>query len=454
MNINKKTAILVAGMHRSGTSALAGALNKVGISLGTRLLEPGEDNPKGYWEHSDAVDIHERLLAALDRRWDDIRPLPNEWLSSDAAQRASLEIKELIARDFSDKGLWAIKDPRICRFLPLWLQGLKEFGIRPVVIFVARRPSEVAASIEKRNHWAADIGELLWLQHTFEAEVSSRDLERAALLYDDLIADPIDTVSRTLARVSIQVPSLSASDCEDLKKFVDVAERHHLHDEIDRHGSLMSAIATEAYDALVEIARGKDSWASLVKCEKSFDVEWSKCSAMATALAAMAHKMSMGERSARIEAIEVSSKLNAQIRWSENAVKDMQTLRGDYDRGVHDMQALRGDYDRVVHDMQVLRGDYDRVAQELHLSRIHSIELESGVERLREQVKMSTEERRLEAIMYAEQQRVARESLMQANAKVSSLTKTVLNIENSLSWKVTRPLRALARAIRSASRRT
>ena len=82
------TAILVAGMHRSGTSALTGALNVLGISLGQHLLAPGEDNPKGYWEHQSAVEIHERLLTALERRWDDVRPLPAGWLTSEAAQTA------------------------------------------------------------------------------------------------------------------------------------------------------------------------------------------------------------------------------------------------------------------------------------------------------------------------------------------------------------------------------
>ena len=75
-------AILVLGMHRSGTSAVTGALRLCGVELGTELMQPGSDNPKGFWEHAGVVAIHERLLAALERSWNDPRPLPADWLQS------------------------------------------------------------------------------------------------------------------------------------------------------------------------------------------------------------------------------------------------------------------------------------------------------------------------------------------------------------------------------------
>ena len=61
-----RTGVLVLGMHRSGTSALTRLLNLHGAALGDELMPARCDNPTGFWEHSAAVAIHERLLAALD----------------------------------------------------------------------------------------------------------------------------------------------------------------------------------------------------------------------------------------------------------------------------------------------------------------------------------------------------------------------------------------------------
>jgi hypothetical protein len=48
-------AILVMGMHRSGTSPVARVLGLLGLDLPNALLPPGEDNPLGYWEPQDVV---------------------------------------------------------------------------------------------------------------------------------------------------------------------------------------------------------------------------------------------------------------------------------------------------------------------------------------------------------------------------------------------------------------
>lgn len=50
MNSQKPQAIIVLGMHRSGTSALAGALAKLGAGLPARLMSENQYNPKGYFE--------------------------------------------------------------------------------------------------------------------------------------------------------------------------------------------------------------------------------------------------------------------------------------------------------------------------------------------------------------------------------------------------------------------
>ncbi|HEY9142813.1 MAG TPA: hypothetical protein VIM90_02130, partial [Arenimonas sp.] len=124
-------ALIVLGMHRAGTSALAGALDALGVPLGRQMVPAQADNPGGYWENAEGVQIHERLLLALGRGWDDLRPLPEGWLDTEAGLAAAAALEAWLQRDFAGQPLWAFKDPRTCRLLPLWQRVLGRLGIEP-----------------------------------------------------------------------------------------------------------------------------------------------------------------------------------------------------------------------------------------------------------------------------------------------------------------------------------
>ena len=76
--MKKRNALIVLGMHRSGTSALAGSLRFLGVNLGEYLLEPNQSNIVGYFEHQSIYQIHEKLLQELNSSWDDVRNLPDD----------------------------------------------------------------------------------------------------------------------------------------------------------------------------------------------------------------------------------------------------------------------------------------------------------------------------------------------------------------------------------------
>ena len=111
--LENSTAVIVLGMHRSGTSALAGILHHLGVELGERLMDASADNPRGYWEHRDVVAVDQRLMTELGRAWDDIGPLPPGWENGAAAARAGCELTTILARDFAGMALWGLKDPPI-----------------------------------------------------------------------------------------------------------------------------------------------------------------------------------------------------------------------------------------------------------------------------------------------------------------------------------------------------
>ena len=63
----RKIAVCVLGMHRSGTSTIARSLNLLGVYIGEEkdFIQPNPYNPEGFWEIRDLYRLHDRLLATL-----------------------------------------------------------------------------------------------------------------------------------------------------------------------------------------------------------------------------------------------------------------------------------------------------------------------------------------------------------------------------------------------------
>jgi GT2 family glycosyltransferase len=183
------TAIVVLGMHRSGTSALTGVLHHLGVELSEHLMPASRDNPRGYWEHSDVVSVQERLMAALGWAWDDIRSMPAGFEHGEAAQAACSELAAILHRDFSSAPLWGLKDPRLCRLMPLWTALLADEQVEPRYLLTVRHPLDVAASLHARDGIGVARAWLLWLGHMLDAERATRGHNRAIVHYEDFVGE-------------------------------------------------------------------------------------------------------------------------------------------------------------------------------------------------------------------------------------------------------------------------
>ena len=58
-----RQAILVLGMHRSGTSAVTRIINLLGADLPGNLMSPKDENPEGYWESQELMRLHDQILS-------------------------------------------------------------------------------------------------------------------------------------------------------------------------------------------------------------------------------------------------------------------------------------------------------------------------------------------------------------------------------------------------------
>ena len=136
-----RTALVVTGMHRSGTSLLANLLREAGVAVGDRLYGPNAFNPKGHFEDEEFLDLHEAILKFNGTTWA-LHDAPDELRISDEHRARA---RELVARR-SGQHLWGWKDPRTVLFLDLWHGLLREAKF----IFIFRPATLVVESLRRR----------------------------------------------------------------------------------------------------------------------------------------------------------------------------------------------------------------------------------------------------------------------------------------------------------------
>ena len=134
--------VLIVGMHRSGTSAVAGWLHIHGISMGENLLASHKSNAKGHFEDLELIEFHRSVANDLGiHDWKDCQG--NYTWNSEHIDKAKGLIQK---RDLSNQQ-WGWKDPRLCIYLPNWLNVMDNVTI----IVVYRDGTAVANSLQKRE---------------------------------------------------------------------------------------------------------------------------------------------------------------------------------------------------------------------------------------------------------------------------------------------------------------
>jgi len=251
----KNRVIMVLGMHRSGTSACTGVLGLLGVDLGAKLLAASATNQSGYWEHAEIVAVHDQLLMALGSSWDDPGPLPEGWWKSETAAGYRARLREIVTRDFGAAPLWALKDPRLCRLLPFWIPLLAELECEPLWVLLARHPAESIRSLEKRERFASEKSELLWLRYTLEAERETQHRNRVIITLDQLMQAWEQPLSRVQAALGLPWPVSPERAAAQVKEFLDPQKRHHQAPET----SGLSPWTRDAYAALAAGANGDEA---------------------------------------------------------------------------------------------------------------------------------------------------------------------------------------------------
>jgi hypothetical protein len=223
----RRAAILVLGVHRSGTSCLAHLLNVLGAKLPAEVVPPAPNNPCGHWEPVRLLKINEEILNAIGRTWYDSRPIPTGWFHSKAAYRFRKRLRVLITSEYGHAPLILIKEPRICRLAPLYLDVLGMLRIKPLVVLPVRHPGEVIRSIQERDHINPLTTELLWLRNLLEAEAATRSCVRVWTSFDQLLDQGEITAQTIAARLGIIWPNNQENTAIDVANIPRPRHRHH-----------------------------------------------------------------------------------------------------------------------------------------------------------------------------------------------------------------------------------
>lgn len=181
-------AIVVLGMHRSGTSLVTEILSAMGCHPGMpeTLTPPDMFNPTGYWEHREVVDIDEAIMKALSAGW------TQDVLNADVSRLTDAQRAEFAARaravvqSLQGYGPLVLKDPRMSLLFPLWREVLET----PVCVIAWRDPFAVARSLWTRDKQPLLVSLAVWEHYNRTLLRDTEGLPRILVSYEELLAEP------------------------------------------------------------------------------------------------------------------------------------------------------------------------------------------------------------------------------------------------------------------------
>ena len=185
--------LVVAGSGRSGTSLFTGLTGRLGVHIPKPEVSANRSNPRGFGEPRWLVDFHNDLLSSVDvvdrgrpprglgphRQGRRARPR-----RSTSSSRGSRSSSPRTSGSWSRTRGWRGSSSSTGR-------PPAEVGADVHVATMLRHPAEVMRSREiaygtKTNNTTRVVG---WMTMMLGTELRTRDLPRATVRYDDLLAD-------------------------------------------------------------------------------------------------------------------------------------------------------------------------------------------------------------------------------------------------------------------------
>ncbi len=218
--------VVVLGMHRSGTSAVTGVIDALGLPACRTedRFPPRKWNARGNFESRSLTLFDEQLLNFLGGTWWAPPVPPKGWADRLALEGWRITAEYLFAVAHPTRA-WVWKDPRACVLMPFWDRVLRS---NPLRIVVLRNPLESAASLNARDGMQLDHALALAER---SLRVSLRDSAGRAVMitsYDELL-DDLDGWCRRVASfiTAAGVPLEDPLPVDAARNLLDESLRHH-----------------------------------------------------------------------------------------------------------------------------------------------------------------------------------------------------------------------------------
>ena len=378
---NAVRCILVLGMHGSGASALTRMFSLAGAALPRTLLEANEADGTGCWEPERLVRYHDRLLSDLGSSWHDWKPLDFPSLPLSDRKTIHSDIKSILADEFGGRRLWVLKEPRICRFVPIYREVLSDMGVALSPVLIFRNPLEVMASLQRRGDWpversAADVC-LLWLRHVLDCEAATRGVKRSIASHASIVSDPVAALARIERKAKLDFPNKVDELGEDIREFLDPASGGH-----EKGGGeaalepMLRGWVEDAFSAMRALERNpgsKKARKTLDRVNEAFGASLPVIDAFgAASREALAHKHRLEEEA---QARDAEAKRGESLRREDSArlesrILDLQTAVSEKSAV---LKALEEEREQIRLDFEGL----DRLTEE-QKSRIESLDRIAG----------------------------------------------------------------------------
>ncbi len=222
-----KKAVFIVGVHRSGTSATAGVLRKLGLYLGKDedLLAASNANEKGFFEHKRLLYLNHNILRDYKNRCNNFDPLKINWQSK-TTQELKNKVKKELKNQFGTQELFGFKDPRLCLLLPLYLQASRELGFEPNLIIVRRKKLEIIASLAKRDKIPQAKAVALVNQYLLGISTYTKDCKTKTVHFDRLI----NNTNKVIFNLKAFLPELKKNNfsyTKEAQNFISKDLKHH-----------------------------------------------------------------------------------------------------------------------------------------------------------------------------------------------------------------------------------
>ena len=233
--------LILAGMHRSGTSLMASCLADAGLDFGKNLIGAGHGNENGHYEDLSICQLHERILESLGVNTQGYTKRRGLGFPPPAREEALLDVENRrIARL-----AWGWKQPRATLFLDEWAALVPEAHF----LLMFRRPWEVIDSLYRRGDSAfvlrPEFALRIWENYNAAIlDFHSRHKSRCLIVEASQIVDCYETVMDSLGEL------LGVTLQSQTSKF---KENNFLSEPNGHHKNCIMALAPNAMDIYVSL---------------------------------------------------------------------------------------------------------------------------------------------------------------------------------------------------------